>query len=239
MESRLARTGRRLLAAFLVLGLSACAVVPPEEETSDPLEPVNRVIDRFNDKVDRWLLKPLATGYERTIPAPVRRSVNNFFANLGEPLTLVNDLLQGKLRQGAQDGLRFTFNTTFGIGGLFDVASHMDLPRHQEDFGQTFGRWGIGEGWYLVLPFLGPSNIRDGIGLFGDYALDPVARHDEVRERNALIGLRAVDDRAQLLTASKVRDTAALDSYLFTREAYRQLRWNRIHDGNPPPPKFD
>lgn len=218
---------------------SGCAVIPPEEEASDPLEPVNRAIYQFNDHFDRYLLKPTAQGYKKVVPGPARHSVNHFFDNLGEPLTVVNDVLQGKVRRGAQDSLRFVFNTTFGVVGLFDVASQMDLPRHDEDFGQTFATWGAGEGWYLVLPFLGPSNVRDTVGLFPDAALDPVAQHDEVRERNSLMALRVVDIRAQLLSASRVRDTAALDSYLFTREAYRQLRWNRIHDGNPPPPDFN
>ena len=234
--------GRRsgaVLSAVTMLVLSGCANVPPTEEARDPLEPINRVVYTFNDKVDVYVLKPLAQGYRKVVPTPVRRSVNHFFDNLWEPRTIVNDFLQGKFQQGAQDTLRFAFNTTAGIGGLFDVASAMDLPRHEEDFGQTFGRWGIGEGWYLVLPFLGPSTVRDTVGLFPDYALDPVSRHDEVRERNALYALRAIDRRAELLSASRIREEAALDPYLFTRESYRQHRWDRIWDGNPPPVEFD
>ena len=219
--------------------LAGCASVPPTEEASDPLEPVNRLIYRFNDKVDRFALKPLAQGYEKAVPTPVRRSVHNFFSNLWEPRTIVNDLLQGKFEQGLQDTLRFAFNTTAGIGGLFDVATPMQLPRHREDFGQTLGRWGIGEGWYLVLPILGPSNVRDAVSLFPDYALDPVTRHDEVRERNVLYGVRTVDARARLLHATRLRESAAVDPYLFTRESYRQHRWDRIWDGNPPPVEFD
>ncbi|WJW76736.1 VacJ family lipoprotein [Thiohalobacter sp. IOR34] len=233
------RQMRPLFCALLLALASGCALTPPEEEVSDPLEPINRVIDSFNDKVDRALIKPAARGYRKVVPGPLRNRVGNFFSNLEEPLTVTNDILQGKFRQGAEDGMRFVFNSSFGLLGLFDVATSFGLPKHQEDFGQTFARWGFGEGWYLVLPFLGPSNVRDGIGLFGDYALDPVARHDEMRERNGLAALRLVDDRSRLLAASKIRDTGALDRYLFTREAYRQLRWNRIHDGNPPPPEFD
>ena len=222
-----------------VFALSACANTPPHEEVADPLEPFNRVVDDFNDTVDRAVLKPTAQAYEKVVPAPARSSVTNFFNNLGEPLVIVNQLLQGKGREGLSDTGRLLVNSTIGLLGLFDPATQMGLTRHNEDFGQTFGTWGIGEGWYLVLPILGPSTVRDSLGLIGDYQLDPLAQHDEVRERNALGGLRVVETRAGLLSASKVRDTAALDPYLFTREAYRQLRWNRIYDGEPPPPEFD
>ena len=222
-----------------VCGLTACANTPPHEDVSDPLEPVNRVIDSFNDKVDRAILKPAAQGYEKVVPKTARSSVTNFFGNLNEPLVVVNQLLQGKGKEGVSDTGRFLVNSTIGLLGLFDPASQMGLTRHDEDFGQTFGRWGIGEGWYLVLPILGPSTIRDTAGKFGNSTLDAVGKHDEVRERNGLGALRLVDTRANLLSATKVRDTAALDSYLFTRQAYRQLRWSRIHDGNPPPVPFD
>lgn len=228
---------------FLPLGivgvLAGCANVPPHEDITDPLEPINRVVDSFNDKVDRAVIKPIAEVYDKATPAPVRTSVSHFFGNLGEPKVIVNQFLQGKGRDGMADTGRFLVNSTLGVFGLFDPASKMGLTKHDEDFGQTFGRWGIGEGWYVVLPLMGPSTVRDTVGRVGDYQLDPVGQHDEVRERNALSGLRLVDTRANLLSASRVRDTAALDSYLFTRDAYRQLRWSRIHDGNPPPPQFD
>jgi len=219
--------------------LNGCAVRPPYEDAFDPLESYNRAMYSINDHIDRAAIKPVAKAYTKVIPDPVRSGVHNFFSNLWEPLTIVNDVLQAKPRQGLQDGMRFFWNTTAGFGGIFDVASGMDLPHHDEDFGQTFAVWGAGEGAYIVLPLLGPSTFRDTIGLFPDYALDPVSRHREVRERNSLIVARAIDTRAQLLTAGKVRDTAALDPYIFTREAYRQLRWNRIYDGNPPQEEFD
>lgn len=219
--------------------LAGCANVPPHEDISDPLEPINRVVDSFNDKVDRAVIKPVAQAYENTAPAPVRSSVTHFFDNLGEPRVIVNQFLQGKPREGISDTGRFLVNSTLGVFGLFDPASQMGLTKHEEDFGQTFGRWGIGEGWYLVLPLLGPSTVRDTVGRVGDSQLDPVSQHEESRERNALTGLRLVDSRANLLSATRLRDTAALDTYLFTRESYRQFRWNRIHDGNPPPPQFD
>lgn len=223
----------------VAMGLGGCANTPPHEDVSDPLEPVNRAVDKFNDVVDRAAIKPIAKGYEYVVPAPARSSVTHFFGNLGEPGVIVNDFLQGKVKQGFADTGRLLVNSTIGVLGLFDPATQMGLTKHDEDLGQTFGHWGIGEGWYLVLPFLGPSNARDGIGLVGDYELDPLTHHDEVRERNGLAALRLIDTRAQLLSASTVRDTAALDPYLFTREAYRQHRWNRIHDGNPPPVRFD
>ena len=225
-----------LLTAMLGAG---CAVVPPEEEVSDPLEPVNRVIYQFNEKFDQYLLKPVAQGYQDYVPTLARKGVSNFYSNLGEPLTVTNQVLQGKFEEGAGDSTRFIFNTTFGVLGLFDVATPMGLPGHDEDFGQTFASWGIGEGWYLVLPFLGPSTVRDTVGMFPDGYLDPLYYVDDDTWKYSLVALRVVDTRARLLGASRVRDTAALDGYLFTREAYRQHRWNRIHDGSPPPPSFD
>lgn len=229
---------------FLVLiaaacGLSACANTPPHEEVVDPLEPVNRVIDTVNEKVDRAIFKPAAEVYEKVVPDLARASVTHFFDNLGEPLVITNQFLQGKPKDGVSDLGRLLVNSTIGLLGLFDPATKMGLAKHDEDFGQTFGKWGVGEGWYVVLPLLGPSTIRDTVGLVGDYQLDPVSQHDEVRERNALSGLRLVDTRANLLSATRLRDTAALDPYLFTREAYRQLRWSRIYDGDPPPVQFD
>jgi phospholipid-binding lipoprotein MlaA len=229
--------------SFLVLiavcGLSACANKPPHEEITDPLEPVNRVVDTVNDKVDRAIFKPTAKAYEKVVPDQARASVTNFFGNLGEPLVMTNQFLQGKPKEGISDLGRLLVNSTIGLLGLFDPATQMGLTKHDEDFGQTFGTWGIGEGWYVVLPLLGPSTIRDSVGLVGDYQLDPVSQHEETRERNSLSALRVIDTRANLLSATKLRDTAALDPYLFTREAYRQLRWSRIHDGNPPPVQFD
>jgi len=224
----------------LVLVLTAgCANTPPYDEPSDPLEPINRVVYRFNDVVDRAVLKPVAKGYDKITPTPVQTAVGNFFSNLGEPVVIVNDLLQGKLTQGASDVARLVFNSTFGVLGLIDVATPMGHPKHDEDFGQTFAVWGAGEGWYLVLPILGPSTVRDTVGLPPESALDPVAQHEEMRERNGFYAVRVIDGRARLLSASKIRDTAALDEYIFTRSAYRQHRWNLIYDGNPPPMPVD
>jgi phospholipid-binding lipoprotein MlaA len=225
--------GSASLVLLLVLA-AGCANTPPYEEPSDPLEPVNRVVYRFNDVVDRAVFKPVAKAYDKITPTPIQTGVGNFFSNLGEPVVIVNDVLQGKLPQGASDTARLVFNSTFGVLGLIDVATPMGHPKHNEDFGQTFAVWGAGEGWYLVLPILGPSTVRDAVGLPPAVALDPVAQHDEVRERNGFYAVRIIDARARLLSASRIREAAALDDYIFTRDAYRQRRWNLIYDGNPP-----
>lgn len=227
---------RLLVLAGLVLVVGACAVRPPYEPANDPLEPVNRVVYTFNDKVDRAVLKPVAKGYKRVVPGPVRTGVSNFFANLKQPVVIVNDLLQGQVVQTGSDTSRFIWNSTVGLAGVLDVATPMGLPAHDEDFGQTFGVWGFGEGWYLVLPFLGPSTARDALGLPPEWELDPLYRTRRIALRNSASALRIVSDRANLLGASRILETAALDPYLYTREAYRQYRWNQIYNGNPPPP---
>ncbi|MEN8761905.1 MAG: VacJ family lipoprotein [Thiogranum sp.] len=227
--------------ALLIVVLAGCAVRPPTEEANDPLEPMNRAIYKFNDALDRAVLKPVAEGYQEYIPSPARTGVRNFFSNLYEPLTIVNNALQGKPSQAAGDTMRLIFNTTFGVFGLFDVATGWGLEPHNEDFGQTFGVWGFGEGWYLVLPLLGPSTARDaaGIGLQFAFELDPI-QYVVSREspRYAAFALLLISERAELLSASEVLDTAAVDEYLQVREAFRQKRWNEIHDGDPPEPDF-
>lgn len=218
---------------------SGCATRAPYEEASDPLEPVNRAIYTFNDYFDRGILKPVAKGYVKVVPDAARTGVRNFFNNLLEPITIVNDALQGKGGQAAADTMRFGFNTVFGVLGLVDVSTGWGLEHHSEDFGQTFAVWGFGEGWYLVLPFLGPSNVRDGIGTLAAWKMQPIPYLvDDHTTRYALYGLYFVSKRADLLSASAVLDTAALDPYLQVREAYRQKRWSEVHDGNPPEPDF-
>ncbi len=200
--------------------------------SGDPLEPVNRAIYTFNDTFDRYLLKPVAKGYRAVLPSPVRKSVSNFFSNLREPAVMVNNALQGKFSQAASDLSRFMVNTTFGLFGLFDVATAFGIERHNEDFGQTLGTWGVGEGVYLVLPILGPSNVRDGVGLYADNELYPPHRMDNERSRTALYITEAIDTRARLLDAGDILDQAAgEDPYVFVREAYRQRRRSLITDG--------
>ena len=220
-----------LTAALAALCLSGCAHTPPAEP-ADPLEPVNRAVFSFNRAADRYVLRPVAKGYTDITPAPVQRGVGNFFSNLGEPLTIVNGLLQGKFEQAASDTGRFLLNTTAGLGGVMDVATNAGLSRHDEDFGQSLGRVGIGPGWYLMLPLLGPSNNRDLLGRAGDYFGSPSPYlHDDAAL--ALGAAGAVNLRAQLLPADSLIDGAD-DPYIFVRTAYLESRLRKTYDGNPP-----
>lgn len=229
----------------IVIGVSGCATsshlvadgksVDVAPTSNDPFEGFNRAMYRFNDFVDENALKPVAKGYKAITPRVVRRGVSNFFSNLFEPLVIVNDLLQAKFEQAASDTARFIFNTTIGLAGLIDVATPMDLKKHKEDFGQTFGKWGVGPGPYLVLPFLGPSNFRDAVGWGADQTLIPINEIERARYRWGTWGLYIVDFRYQLLGAKDILEQAAgEDPYIFVREAYRQQRQNLIYDGNPP-----
>ena len=216
---------------MLVGALAGCAHNNPR----DPLEPFNRTVYAFNDTVDQMILKPVATGYRAVFPQFVRTGVRNFFSNLDDITGIVNGLLQLKIPQAVSDLGRFLLNSTVGIAGLFDVATHLGLEKHNEDFGQTLGYWGIGSGPYLVLPFLGPSSFRDGIGRVVDVYTDVVWHIDDVSVRNVLVATRVVSNREQLLDSEKVLDTAALDRYSFIRDAYLQRRRSLVYDGNPPP----
>lgn len=205
-----------------------------ELDEGDPFEGFNRRMFAFNDRLDELFLAPVARGYRKVVPGAVQRSVRNFMSNLYEPTNIINAALQGKADQAANDTSRFVVNTTVGVLGLFDVATRIGLPRHDEDFGQTFAVWGMPSGPYLVLPFLGPSNVRDGIGLLPYYyGTDLRFYPDDFGVRLALTAIDVVDARARLLGASKVLQFQ-LDPYIFTRESYRQQRRNKIHDGNPP-----
>jgi phospholipid-binding lipoprotein MlaA len=207
---------------------------------------------QFNDSVDQYVLKPVAQGYDKVTPAPVQKGISNFFSNLDDVLVVVNDLLQLKLAQFASDTGRLIINSTLGLFGLIDWASDMGLEKHNEDFGQTLGYWGVPSGPYFILPFLGPSTIRDSGGLYVDtYYFDPVYRelHEEFppperENKDAVWGMtivKAVDTRAKLLKAESIMDEAALDPYVFLREAYLQRRKHMVYDGNPPKeePIFD
>lgn len=229
---------RSLFVLLLALFGSGCATMQSPDER-DPFEGFNRAAYAFNDDLDRAILKPLATGYQKAVPDSINNSITNFFSNLDDLVVLVNSLLQLKFEQSLSDLGRITVNTTFGLAGLFDAASEMDLPKHNEDFGQTLGYWGVGSGPYLVLPFLGPSTLRDGLALPVDWELDPVAYIDDDETYWGVVVLRAVDSRAGLLRASRILDTAALDPYTFMRDAYLQRRQNLVYDGNPPQTAID
>jgi len=228
----------RLAATVLLAGgLAACASIPPGAGSNpvDPWEVYNRQMFDLNDRVDRAIFKPVAQAYEAVLPEPVRNCVNNGFRNLAEPVNAINDLLQAKPSDAMVDLSRFFWNSTVGLLGCFDLAAMAGAPRNNEDFGQTLGRWGLAPGPYFVLPFLGPSSVRDTFGrLFDFLGTDPVWYINNIPLRNSLVGVRLVDTRASLLPAEKVLEAAALDKYQFVRDGYLQLRRNLVYDGNPP-----
>lgn len=223
------RIGAVALAAAL---LSACATTGSPR---DPLQPLNRAIFEFNETFDQALLKPVAQGYRAVLPEVVRSGVTNFYSNIEDLWIAANNLLQGKPENALQDVMRVAINTVIGLGGLIDVASDAGLEKHNEDFGQTLGRWGVGSGPYLVLPFLGPSTLRDAVGLVGvDTAADPVWNARHVSTRNTLYSGRSVNARANALDTVRVMEDAALDKYRFVRDSYLQRRRSLIYDGDPP-----
>ena len=236
---------RRLLLVAL-LSIGGCATTrgpnadtaaPAHEpdETRDPFEGFNRAMYTFNEKLDTYFLKPVAKGYRAVVPTPARQGVSNFFSNLREPMVMVNDALQGKFTYAASDLGRFLTNSTLGVLGVFDVASRMGLEKRNEDFGQTLAVWGFAEGPYLVLPFLGPSGVRDGVGWAGDYYASPVTYMEETSTAGKVTAMGVVDTRARYIEAGDILyEAAGDDPYIFVREAYRQRRRNMIHDGAAP-----
>lgn len=227
MNKRFGQVGLLAAAVFL----TGCAT---SGNPKDPIEGFNRAMYRVHDGIDTVILKPVATGYDTVLPAPVQKGVTNFFANIGDLMISVNNLLQGKVGDAATDLSRVLVNTSVGILGIFDVASSEGLTKHDEDFGQTFGRWGVNEGAYVFIPLLGPRTARDTVGVAVDLWTDPVTYINDVPVRNSLLALRAVNTRANLLPADKIIEEAAIDKYSYIRDAYLQNRRNLVHDGNPP-----
>ena len=228
-----------VLALLLAAMLPACATV---QNNHDPIEPANRVTDKVNDNIDRVTLKPAAQGYTAVVPKPMRTAVSNFYDNATYANTILNDFLQGKGQQGMMDIIRFLINSSLGIGGLVDVASSMGFDQHEEDFGQTLAVWGFSQGAYIIYPLLGPNSVRHTPDFLTATGTDPLFWASFVLAPYITIpvtALKYIDKRARLLEASDMRDELALDPYVFTREAYRQNRLYRIHDGNPPAPKQD
>jgi phospholipid-binding lipoprotein MlaA len=231
-NSRVGRTGAALL---LVALLGACASSVPEDQRSesDPWETLNRSIYSFNTNVDKATLKPLAKGYEKVIPKPVRRGISNFFRNLGTPASSVNNFLQGKPSRGFSELGRFVFNSTLGVGGIFDVATAGGLEAQFEDFGQTAAVWGVPDGPYVMIPFMAPSTLRDTL-LFPLFIVSsPLYHYDNTSVRDKLYVLRAIDVRARLLPAEKILEESK-DPYITLRESYLQNREYEIYDGEPP-----
>jgi phospholipid-binding lipoprotein MlaA len=208
--------------ALFFAPLVACA-----ETENDPFEGWNRAMFSFNQNADKYVLKPVAEGYEAVTPAPIRKGVSNFFNNLGEPITAVNSVLQLKPGKAARSMTRFVFNTTFGLLGIFDVAGAMGIEREKEDLGQTLAYWGVGSGPYLVLPILGPSNLRDLGGGVVDRPLNPISWQDEVGMTGLLVG-NGIQTRAKLLG---MEPKFSGDPHILMRSAYEQRRRYEINDG--------
>jgi phospholipid-binding lipoprotein MlaA len=232
---------RAVLVAILSfsLGLSGCAALPNgKPDKRDRFERANRSIYKFNVTLDHAVLRPVARTYVKVLPQPVRTSISNFTSNLAYPITMSNDILQGKISDGVVDVARIVVNTTLGVGGLFDPATRMGLDRHEEDFGQTLGKWGVKSGPYVMLPLLGPSSVRDAFGLIPDYALTYEIVGRSLITNNAvslsLFAVKEIDARAQLLDTDRVLDST-YDPYAFLRSAYLQRRDYLIHDGDVPP----
>ncbi len=214
------------------LSLTGCAV---NGDPRDPIEPMNRAVHSFNEGFDRAILKPVAKGYKAITPGFAQTGLRNFFSNLDDVTVIANDILQLKLGQTTHDFMRLAFNSTFGLFGLLDISSEMGLQKHNEDFGQTMGHWGVGTGPYLVLPFVGPSNLRDSAGFAVDTRHTDLVRNlDDVATRNPVLALRLVARRAELLEAKQAVDAAALDNYEFTRDFYLERRKGLVFDGKPP-----
>lgn len=217
---------------FLMGVLAGCATTAKDPQ--DPLEGWNRGVQTFNDKLDDYAMKPVAKGYQWIMPSFADRGVTNFFSNINDIGVTLNDLFQFKISQTGQDGSRFIVNSIAGIGGLVDVAAMIDLPKHNEDFDQTMGVWGVPTGAYLVLPFFGPSSPRGVGGLIGDAAMNPISYLDSGAITSGLFGLNAADRRADNLSTEKIATEAAIDRYAFFKSAYFQQREYLIHDGNMP-----
>jgi phospholipid-binding lipoprotein MlaA len=220
-----------VIAATVISVLSGCATTA--NNPKDPYEGFNRAMFAVNEGID-VVLKPVAQGYDAVTPTPIRNGIGNFFGNIADVWIAVNNFLQGKGEQGLSDVGRFLINTTVGIVGIFDVASEIGLEKHAEDFGQTLGVWGVGEGDYLYWPLFGPRTTRDTFGLVVDGFADPVWYIENVPVRNTLAGVRLIDARASMLPADKVVEEAAFDKYNYIRDAYLQNRRSEIRDGQLP-----
>jgi phospholipid-binding lipoprotein MlaA len=228
---------RRCASVFAIaIALTGCATT---NDPRDPLEGFNRAMFSFNDAIDQAALKPAATAYQNVVPLVVQIGVGNFFGNIGDVWTSVNNLLQGKMADGFTDMMRVIVNSTFGLGGLIDIGADAGMTKHKEDFGQTLGVWGVAAGPYVVLPFLGPTTLRDTLALPVDVYGDPWGYKEPVRVRIAGSVLRVVDQRSMVLDATNLIEDAALDRYEFIRDGFLQRRANNVNDGAYKKPSLD
>lgn len=219
---------RGINALVTIIALTGCATT---HDPQDPLQGFNRAMFSFNDAIDQAALKPAATAYRNTVPMVAQIAVGNFFGNIDDVWTAVNNLLQGKMTDGFTDIMRVAVNTTFGLGGLIDIGSDAGMAKHKEDFGQTLGVWGVAPGPYLVLPFLGPTTVRDGLALPADIYGDLWSYTHPAHVRNAGAILRVVDQRSVILDATNLIEDAALDRYEFVKDGFMQRRENSVNDG--------
>jgi phospholipid-binding lipoprotein MlaA len=224
--------GSAVLTLFLAGCASTTSMAP--ESPADPWENWNRRVFSFNDKLDRAVLKPVATAYVAVVPEPIRGMATNFYGNFGDVWSAVNNVLQGRLFNGLQDVLRVGTNTLFGVAGLVDVATEIGLDKQGKDFGQTLGRWGVGAGPYMILPLLGPSTVRETVALPLDRAVSPSLAFSNIWTQASLISFGLVNLRANLLPTTRLLDDMALDKYSFVREAYLQRRSNLVEDTKAP-----
>jgi phospholipid-binding lipoprotein MlaA len=238
-RTSISRTARKspflgTLAISLVL-LSGCATTQGDSDavSYDPLEPMNRKVHSFNMALDKVALRPLAKGYKKVVPSPIRKGVTNFFSNLTTPRSALNNFLQGKPKRGFSELGRFLFNSTLGLGGLFDIAGAGGIERYDENFGQTLSAWGVPDGPYIVLPLWGPNMASDVFALPVDYQTDLWAYYESSSLRSKAWGLRIVDLRYRLLSVDSMLDDSP-DPYITVRESYMQNRTFRIYDGDPP-----
>ena len=230
---KIKKLSRSLSMILIATCFTGCAVVMPPNTGQDPRDPYeryNRSMFSFNQELDKKVLKPVANAYADYTPDFLQTVIGNFFSNIGDVWTAANNFLQGKPRDGTTDAMRVVFNSTIGLAGLLDIATPAGLPKHEEDFGQTLGVWGVKSGPYVVLPLFGSSTMRDASAKPVDWAGDPLSYVNNIRARNSGRAIRIIDDRAALLGASKLMEGAALDPYEFMRDAYLQRRASRIND---------
>jgi phospholipid-binding lipoprotein MlaA len=227
-----------LLAVLLLSGCASTAQRTAGKPVGDPFERINRAVYKFNDKADRWVLRPAAVGWRKTIPTPLRTGLVNVLDNLSYPITTVNSLLQGKVKQSGGDLARFVMNSTVGFLGIFDPATEVGLVAHDEDFGQTLNTWGVPQGPYLMVPLFGPYTLTHGFGTLATAPLSPYISFQDPAAGLALYALYSVDRRGALLEADR-EVYEAFDPYAFVRDAYLQNRAYKIADGNLAEPDYD